>query len=144
MATRYRGADRASGQLDAQQIVGPVHQQIADAVRFAVRNMRVAARKTPGRVDMPQYSPEAIFEALVNAVAHRDYSMSGRRIRLSMFEDRLEIDSPGALPSGMTIASPCLTRFPTFLSIWAIFLGSHPRNLLILKNQGLAELNVVP
>ena len=56
--------------------------------RFAVRNMRVAARKTPGRVDMPQYSPEAIFEALVNAVAHRDYSMSGRRIRLSMFEDR--------------------------------------------------------
>ena len=105
MATRYRGADRASGQLDAQQIVGPVHQQIAEAVRFAVRNMRVAARKTPGRVDMPQYSPEAIFEALVNAVAHRDYSMSGRRIRLSMFEDRLEIDSPGALPNGMTIAS---------------------------------------
>ena len=71
MATRYRGADRASGQLDAQQIVGPVHQQIADAVRFAVRNMRVAARKTPGRVDMPQYSSEALFEALVNAVAHR-------------------------------------------------------------------------
>ena len=62
---------------------------------------------------MPQYSPEAIFEALVNAVAHRDYSMSGRRIRLSMFEDRLEIDSPGALPSGMTIASRKFQRsFP--------------------------------
>ena len=105
MATRYRGADRASGQLDAQQIVGPIHHQIADAVRFAARNMRVAARKAPGRIDMPQYSAEAIFEALVNAVAHRDYSMSGRRIRLSMFEDRLEIDSPGALPNGMTIAN---------------------------------------
>ncbi len=105
MATRYRGADRASGQLDAQQIVGPIHHQIADAVRFAVRNMRVAARKAPGRIDMPQYSADAIFEALVNAVVHRDYSMSGRRIRLSMFEDRLEIDSPGALPNGMTIAN---------------------------------------
>ena len=105
MATRYRGVDRASGQLDAQQIVGPVQHQIADAVRFAVRNMRVAARKAPGRIDMPQYSAAAIFEALVNAVVHRDYSMSGRRIRLSMFEDRLEIDSPGTLPNGMTIAN---------------------------------------
>ena len=105
MATLYRGADRASGQLDAQQIVGPVHHQIADAVRFAVRNMRVAARKEPGRIDVPQYSAEVLFEALVNAVAHRDYSMSDRRIRLSMFEDRLEIDSPGALPNGMTIAN---------------------------------------
>ena len=105
MATRYRGVDRASDQLDAQEIVGPLHHQIADAVSFAVRNMRVVARKAPGRIDMPQYSAEAMFEALVNAVVHRDYSISGRRIRLSMFEDRLEIDSPGALPNGMTIAS---------------------------------------
>ena len=105
MATRYRGRDRASGQFDAQEITGPLHHQIADAVRFAVRNMRVAARKVPGRVDMPQYSIEAMFEAVVNAVAHRDYSIRGQRIRLSMFEDRLEIDSPGALPNGMTIAN---------------------------------------
>ncbi len=105
MATRYRGVDRASGQLDAQEIVGPLQRQLADAVRFAVRNMRVAARKAPGRIDMPQYSAEALFEALVNAVAHRDYSISGRRIRLSMFNDRLEIDSPGALPNGMTITN---------------------------------------
>ena len=99
MATRYRGLDRASGQLDAQQIVGPVQHQIADAVRFAVRNMRVAARKAPGRIDMPQYSADAIFEALVNAVVHRDYSMGGRRIRLSMFEDRLESTRPARCPT---------------------------------------------
>ena len=105
MATHYRGGDRASGQLDAQEITGPLHHQIAGAVRFVVRNMRVAARKVPGRVDMPQYSIEAVFEAVVNAVAHRDYSVRGQRIRLSMFEDRLEIDSPGALPNGMTIAN---------------------------------------
>lgn len=103
MATHYRGKDRASGQLDAQEIVGPLPAQIAEAVRFVARNMRVAARKVPEREDVPQYGMAAVFEAVVNAVVHRDYSMSARRIRLSMFQDRLEIDSPGQLPNGMTI-----------------------------------------
>ena len=103
VATHYRGRDRASGQLDAQEIFGPLPIQVADAVKFVVRNMRTAARKIPEREDMPQYRTAAVFEAVVNAVAHRDYSMSSRRIRLSMFQDRLEIDSPGRLPNGMTI-----------------------------------------
>ena len=104
-ATCYRGKDRASGQLDAQEIGGPLLVQIADAVKFVVRNMHVAARKTPLREETPQYSKAAVFEAVVNAVVHRDYSMASRRIRLSMFKDRLEIDSPGQLPNGMTIES---------------------------------------
>ena len=103
VVTHYRGKDRASGQLDAQEIVGPLPTQITEAVRFVARNMRVAARKMPGREDVPQYSTTAVFEAVVNAVVHRDYSMSARRIRLSMFQDRLEIYSPGQLPNGMTI-----------------------------------------
>ena len=102
-ATHYRGLDRASSQLDAQEIAGPLSSQIADAVRFVVRNMRVSVRKTPEMEDIFQYSRAAVFEAVVNAVAHRDYSMSSRRIRLSMFKDHLEIDSPGRLPNGMTI-----------------------------------------
>ena len=102
-ATLYAGADRASGQLDAQIIAGPLPRQVADAMAFAVRNMRVGAYKDPARMDLPQYSVEALFEALVNAVAHRDYSMRGSRIRLSMFADRLEIDSPGGLPNNLTI-----------------------------------------
>ncbi len=102
-ATHYRGEDRASGQLDAQEIFGPLPVQIADTVKFVMRNMRVAARKTPQREDMPQYSAAAVFEAVVNAVSHRDYSISSRRIRLSMFKTRLEIDSPGNLPNGMTL-----------------------------------------
>ena len=102
-ATHYRGLNRTSGQFDAQEITGPLPVQIADAVQFVVRNMRVSARKTPEREDVFQYSRAAVFEAVVNAVAHRDYSMSSRRIRLSMFKDRLEIDSPGQLPNGMTI-----------------------------------------
>ena len=102
-ATRYRGVDRASGQVDAQTIRGPLNRQIADAVAFAIRNMSVAAYKDPGRIDLPQYSERAIFEAVVNAVAHRDYSMRGSRIRLSMFSDRLEVQSPGSLPNGLGV-----------------------------------------
>ena len=88
MATCYRGTDRASGQADAREIVGPLNRQVADAMAFAERNMTVAARKDPARVEIPQYSRRALFEAIVNAVAHRDYSMGGR-IRFSMFRDRV-------------------------------------------------------
>ena len=104
-ATRYRGADRASGQLDSQIIGGPLDKQVREALAFAVRNMSVAARKEPARQDLPQYSERALFEALVNAVVHRDYSIRGSRIRLAMFEDRLEICSPGSLPNNLTIES---------------------------------------
>ena len=104
-ATRYRGGDRASGQLDSQDITGPLNRQVREALAFAVRNMSVAARKDPARQDVPQYSVKALFEALVNAVVHRDYSIRGSRIRLSMFEDRLEIRSPGGLPNNLTVES---------------------------------------
>ncbi len=71
---------------------------------FVQRNMRVGAYKSPARQNLPEYSLEAVFEALVNAVAHRDYSIRGSRIRLSLFADRLEVNAPGSLPNNMTIA----------------------------------------
>ena len=104
-ATYYRGEDRASGQIDAQTITGPLNRQIAEAVTFVIRNMRVGAYKNPARTDLPQYSEAALFEAIVNAVAHRDYSIRGSRIRLSMFAERVEINSPGGLPNNLTIDS---------------------------------------
>ena len=119
-ATQYRGLDRASGQLDARIISGPLNRQIADALAFVMRNMRVGARKMPARIDLPQYSDRAIFEAIVNAVVHRDYSIRGSRIRLSMFADRIEISSPGALPNGMTVenmATRQSTRNETLASV---------------------------
>ena len=104
-ATCYRGKDRASGQTDAQTITGPLNRQIAETVAFAVRNMRVGAYKNPARTDLPQYSDSALFEAIVNAVVHRDYAIHSSRIRLSMFADRVEINSPGGLPNNLTIDS---------------------------------------
>ena len=56
-------------------------------------------------MNIPQYSEEAVFEAVVNAVVHRDYSIRGSKVRLSMFEDRLEIQSPGSLPNNLTLES---------------------------------------
>ena len=104
-ATCYRGTDRASGQIDTQIITGPLNRQIAEAITFAVRNMRVGAYKNPARTDLPQYSEKALFEAIVNAVVHRDYAIHGSRIRISMFSDRIEIISPGSLPNNLTIDS---------------------------------------
>ena len=92
-------------QLDAQEIRGPLDRQILDAFHFVRRNMITAARKPLGRVDYPQYHLGAVFEAIVNAVAHRDYSLHAQRIRLFMFADRLEIHSPGALPNTLSLES---------------------------------------
>ena len=102
-AVCYRG-DRldAGRQVDARDIVGPLDDQIREAVRFVVRNRRVAAYKDPARIDVPQFSERAVFEAVVNAVVHRDYAVSGSRIRLFMFDDRLELYSPGGLCNSMT------------------------------------------
>ena len=105
-AVAYRGTERnAAYQVDAHDIVGPLDVQISAAYQFVLKNMRVYATKQPGRRDVPQYAMEAVFEALVNAVAHRDYSVGGSKIRLHLFADRLELSSPGAIPNTMTIES---------------------------------------
>ena len=103
-AVRFDGTVLGNAsQLDAATISGPIDRQIREAVTFAKRNTRVQARKVPGRVEIPQYSPRAVFEAVVNAVVHRDYSMEHARIRLFIFDDRLELYSPGALPNTLPI-----------------------------------------
>ena len=102
---RYRGDDRASGQTDAQDIYGPIQEQIRQALAFARRNMQVAAVKSPARRDFPQYSEAALFEAIVNAAVHRDYSVHSGRIRIAMFSNRVEINSPGGLPNNLTVDS---------------------------------------
>jgi predicted HTH transcriptional regulator len=109
-AVAYRGTSPAADsflpyQLDARDISGPLDEQIRESCRFVARNMKVAAVKTLGRMDIPQYDLTAVFEAMVNAVAHRDYAIYGSKVRLRMFADRLEIYSPGTIPSTMTVES---------------------------------------
>ena len=89
-------------QTDARDIGGTLDQQVREALHFVRRNMLVRATKQQGRIEQPQFSDRAVFEAVVNAVAHRDYSMAGARIRLHLFGDRLELYVPGALSNTLT------------------------------------------
>ena len=92
-----------ASQLDAATISGPIDRQIKDAVMFVKRNTRASARKAPSRIETPQFSPRAVFEAVVNAVVHRDYSLEHAKIRLFIFDDRLELYSPGTLPDTLPL-----------------------------------------
>ncbi|MCY4572560.1 MAG: putative DNA binding domain-containing protein [Gemmatimonadetes bacterium] len=104
-AVAYRGdrvrpkGEEEVYQLDAADISGPLDRQVDEACRFVAKNMKVAAFKQLGRVDRPQFDMTAVFEAVVNAVAHRDYSIHGSKIRLRLFTDRLELYSPGEIPN---------------------------------------------
>lgn len=91
--------------LDVQDISGQLDALVLAACHFVRKNMKVYATKDEGRHDLPQYDMTAVFEALVNAVARRDYSIYGAKIRLRMFSDRLELYSLGAIPNTMTVES---------------------------------------
>ncbi|MYD04973.1 MAG: transcriptional regulator [Acidimicrobiia bacterium] len=103
-AVRYRGTALDSAeQHDASTITGPLDRQIRQAVKFARFNTRVSARRTPGFVEVPQFSERSLFEAVVNAVVHRDYSIENAKTRMFIFDDRLELYSPGTLPNTLSI-----------------------------------------
>ena len=103
-AAVYRGRHLTSDDLvHSDSIKGRVDAQIDDATAFVERFMLKPARKPSGREDFPQYAIGAVHEAIVNAVAHRDYSISGSKIRLFLFADRLELYSPGRLPNTLTL-----------------------------------------
>ncbi len=110
-AVAYRGDSISAGatnsayQLDAMDATGPLDNQIVEACRFVVRNMKTAAIKHVGRIDQPQYDMTAVFEAIVNAAVHRDYSIYGSKIRLRLFANRLELYSPGAIANSLGIES---------------------------------------
>jgi len=103
-AVCYRGKVKdANYQLDAKDFERTLDSQVVDAFRFVDKYNAVSATKKIGREEHPQYSMRAVFEALVNAVVHRDYSKHGSKIRLFMFADRLEIYSPGDLANTLTV-----------------------------------------
>ncbi len=135
----YSGTERnAEYQVDAQDCDGPVDEQIRHAFNFVKRNMRVEAVKRPGRIDIPQYDLAAVFEAIVNAVAHRDYAMHGARIRLHLFADRLELSTPGGLPNSLTVDSMeanSITRNETLVNLLSRYYPADP----VSKRQNLIE-----
>jgi len=100
---RFKGTDVVS-YIDRRDLRGPLYQLVDDAEQFIYRHMKVG-RRIEGfvGVEYREYPQEAVREAIVNAVVHRDYSRRGQRIRVFMFDDRIEVYSPGTLPPGVSL-----------------------------------------
>jgi ATP-dependent DNA helicase RecG len=83
---------------------GTLPEQIRRAEAFVTSNMRRGVRLVGlERVEETEYPPEAVREAIVNAVAHRDYQIRGDETRVFLFADRIEFYSPGRLPGHVTV-----------------------------------------
>ncbi len=99
-----RGEDGQPGYGRREEIKGPLSHIIRRAWKVVREEMRTGAVVTGlERKDRTEYPVSAVREALVNAVAHRDYRLRGRRIEVRMFSDRMEVTSPGGLPGFITV-----------------------------------------
>ena len=152
-AVAYQGSmispqAEAAYQRDSRDIRGTLDCQVFEACDFVRKNMRVASRKTSagGREDLPQFDMIAVYEAVTNAVAHRDYSMSGNKVRLRIFDDRLEIFSPGLLPGTMTPESLPYRQVSRNEAITSLFarcpvehhsFESHRTHIMAKRGQGV-------
>jgi ATP-dependent DNA helicase RecG len=111
LCVRYPGATMAD-EFVRQAIGGPLTDQIRQAEAFVAGNITRSARLDGlARSDQPALPMSVVREAIVNAVAHRDYSVRGEGIRLLLFSDRLEVYSPGRLPGHVTLENIKDERF---------------------------------
>ncbi len=102
--TEPRGEDGGIGYGRRDEIGGNLARIIERTWNIIFEEMRVGATVNGlERAELLEYPRYAVREALVNAVAHRDYRIRGRRIEVRMYADRLEIISPGGLPGYMTL-----------------------------------------
>jgi ATP-dependent DNA helicase RecG len=109
---RYRGHERGSGarqQLVADvRLEGPIPRQLADA-REQVKRLQPTRRALEAAgafEDVPLVPEDAWLEGIVNAAVHRSYSMVGDHIRVDIFDDRIEISSPGRFPGLVDLSNP--------------------------------------
>ena len=94
--------------IDNKRIEGTISEMLEEAMVFCKRNMKIKTiidSKTGKRNDRTEYPINAVREAILNALIHRDYSVhtEGTPIQINFFTDRLEIHSPGGLYGRMTV-----------------------------------------
>jgi len=103
IAARIPGIDFSSPPSDKKQISGPAAAMLEDSVRFLHIHLRIAHRIQAFEPEAyPELPEEALREVLVNALAHRDYTVAAP-IRVFVFDDRVEVRTPGGLPNTVTI-----------------------------------------
>ncbi|MXV96553.1 MAG: winged helix-turn-helix transcriptional regulator, partial [Gemmatimonadetes bacterium] len=100
---RYQGTERGTGArqrlVDDVLVEGPIPRQLARAREVVFSLVPTRRALLAGRFErLPLIPEDAWLEGLVNAVVHRSYSLSGDHIRIEIFDDRIEIESPGRFP----------------------------------------------
>ena len=102
--TRWNGLTKANGRIDALDDVefeGNIIYLLKASLDFEKRNSKKMWKKGPVyRIEFPEYPERAVQEALVNALIHRDYSVIGSEVHVDIYDDRLEIYSPGGMYDG--------------------------------------------
>ena len=105
--TRWNGLDMTSGlgeAIDDVELEGCVIGQLQDAVSFVRNNSsKKWWKENDYREELPDYPERAVTEAIANAIIHRDYMQMGSEIHIDMYDDRLEIYSPGGMMDGRLI-----------------------------------------
>ena len=101
--TAYGGTDQAAEVLSAGEGRGRLQDQVQRAMGWFRSLGRRETYEGIRRIDVPAAPEAALREALVNAVIHRDYAITGSQVLLEVFDDRIVVTSPGALPNHMTV-----------------------------------------
>ncbi len=101
--TAYGGTDQGTEVLSAGEGKGRLRDQVQRAMGWFRSLGRRETYEGIRRVDIPPVPEAALREALVNAVIHRDYAITGSQVLLEVFDDRIVVTSPGALPNHMTV-----------------------------------------
>ena len=102
---RYPEDEISDTYLDIKDFYGSIFDLIDNTDKYIRDHIQIASKLTPGQIhrdEIPQYPLFAIRELIVNAVAHRDYSIAGSRIIIKIFKNRIEYHSPGGFPPGIT------------------------------------------
>ena len=101
---RFSGNNSASDIIDKLDAMGTLDQQIDDAYKFVLKNIRKKAEiKGTKRKEKYEYPELAIRELIANAVIHRDYKIIETYTHIHIYNDRIEITNPGCLPPGVTV-----------------------------------------
>lgn len=115
--TRWNGLDKAPGVVDAvddKEYSGGLINLLQAGTDFVSNNSKRAWKKTgDGRIEMPDYPERAVLEGLVNALIHRNYLELGSEVHIDMFDDRLEIYSPGGMCDGSRVQDRDIMRVPS-------------------------------
>lgn len=105
--TRWNGLEKGSifdDALDDKEYEGNLVYLLQSSCDFVRNNSKVRfVKEARYRVDKPDYADRAVTEALVNALIHRDYIVAGSEVHIDMYDDRLEIQSPGGMFEGKPI-----------------------------------------